>query len=201
MKVSLEKPSPSQLDHFLISGRDRPPSYPEKLDTQANFRDKKVSSLARKYNYDETMIFLGEGPEVFTAARKVIREWKMFPSSWTKVYPDQAPIRTGQRVAVLFKLMGLWWWNSSEIQYTIEEADRFGFAYGTLPGHVESGEELFLVEIDDSEKVWYKIKAFSRPAYWVVNLVYPYARSQQRRFVKESMAQMKKLTQTTSHHA
>lgn len=201
MKVSLEKPSPSQLDHFLISGRDRPPSYPEKLDTQANFRDKKVSSLARKYNYDETMIFLGEGPEVFTAARKVIREWKMFPSSWTKVYPDHAPIRTGQRVAVLFKLMGLWWWNSSEIQYTIEEADRFGFAYGTLPGHVESGEELFLVEIDDSEKVWYKIKAFSRPAYWVVNLVYPYARSQQRRFVKESMAQMKKLTQTTSHHA
>jgi uncharacterized protein (UPF0548 family) len=201
MKVSLEKPSALQLDQFLISGQGQLPSYAEKWDTRTNFDEKRVSPLAQKYNYDERTILLGAGKAVFTLAKQMIREWKMFPEGWTKVYPDQAPVRTGQRVAVLFKLLGWWWWNTSEIQYTIDEADRFGFAYGTLPGHVESGEELFLVEMDANGKVWYSIKAFSRPAYWIVQLVYPYARSQQRRFVKESMARMKELAQTIPHHA
>ena len=42
---------------------------------------------------------------------------------------------------------------------------RFGFAYGTLPGHAESGEERFLIEWDqDEDGVWFDILAFSRPA-------------------------------------
>ena len=40
---------------------------------------------------------------------------------------------------------------------------KFGFAYGTLPDHAGSGEERFLVEMDDEEIVWYDILAFSRP--------------------------------------
>lgn len=43
------------------------------------------------------------------------------------------------------------------------ERDRAGFAYGTLPGHPESGEELFLVERGAGE-VRFPVSAFSRPA-------------------------------------
>ncbi len=50
------------------------------------------------------------------------------------------------------------------VVYTIEEADRVGFAYGALPGHPESGEELFLLERAANDQMRLTISAFSRPA-------------------------------------
>jgi uncharacterized protein (UPF0548 family) len=45
--------------------------------------------------------------------------------------------------------------------YVIDEQKRFGFAYGTLPEHAGSGEERFLVEMDDEQTVWYDILAIA----------------------------------------
>jgi uncharacterized protein (UPF0548 family) len=53
----------------------------------------------------------------------------------------------------------------------IDEPARRGFAYGTLPGHPLSGEELFLVERRDDDSVWLTIRSISRPAslgWWAV---------------------------------
>ncbi|WP_328389043.1 DUF1990 family protein [Nocardia sp. NBC_00416] len=51
------------------------------------------------------------------------------------------------------------------VVYVLDEPERIGFAYGTLPGHPESGEELFAVEYDtDTDTVYGVITAFSRPA-------------------------------------
>jgi uncharacterized protein (UPF0548 family) len=51
------------------------------------------------------------------------------------------------------------------VVYTVDEPNRRGFAYGTLPGHPESGEEAFMVELDpDGDEVSLTVKAFSRPA-------------------------------------
>ena len=53
------------------------------------------------------------------------------------------------------------------VVYVVDERDRHGFAYGTLPGHAESGEELFLVRYDPAtEKVFAVVMAFSRHATW-----------------------------------
>lgn len=190
MKASLSSPTSIELEHFLQTKRILDPSYGERNDTQVDFEKKRSISPA-SYDYDENKVLLGSGKEVFERARQAIRQWQMFPTAWTQVFPAQVPIEVGQQVAVCFRLLGCWWWNASEIVYTINEAHRFGFAYGTLPGHVEMGEERFMVEIDQQEQVWYSIKAFSRPAYSLVRLAYPFARSQQRRFVRDSMAQMK----------
>jgi uncharacterized protein (UPF0548 family) len=68
---------------------------------------------------------------------------------------------------------------------------RFGFAYGTLPHHVERGEERFCVEwrhADDS--VWYDILAFSRPHHPLLIPGYPVARIVQRRFARDSKRAM-----------
>ena len=46
----------------------------------------------------------------------------------------------------------------------VEEPDRRGFAYGTLPGHPESGEELFLLRRGADGRITFTITAFSRPA-------------------------------------
>ena len=49
------------------------------------------------------------------------------------------------------------------VVYVVDEPDRRGFAYGTLPGHAESGEELFLVRYDPAtDEVYAEVTAFSR---------------------------------------
>jgi uncharacterized protein (UPF0548 family) len=45
----------------------------------------------------------------------------------------------------------------------VDEDDRRGFAYGTLPGHPDCGEESFVVAIGADGKVTLGIVAFSRP--------------------------------------
>lgn len=50
--------------------------------------------------------------------------------------------------------------------YVVDEPRRRGFAYGTLAGHPERGEELFLVERLPDDSVCGTVTAFSRPAAW-----------------------------------
>jgi hypothetical protein len=50
------------------------------------------------------------------------------------------------------------------VVYAVREPQRLGFAYGTLAGHPESGEEAFMIQHHDDDTVSFKITAFSRPA-------------------------------------
>ncbi|MGE2727991.1 DUF1990 domain-containing protein [Mycolicibacterium vaccae] len=53
------------------------------------------------------------------------------------------------------------------VVYVIDEPEHRGFAYGTLPGHPESGEEMFAVRFDPSTgAVHAEVSAFSRHATW-----------------------------------
>ena len=105
---------------------------------------------------------------------------------------------------MLARVHGLWWLNACRIVYVINErtpARRFGFAYGTLPGHVACGEERFTVEWDEHDVVSYAIMAFSRPRYWMARLGYPLARRLQKRFVVESQAVMRRIAANASDRA
>ena len=66
----------------------------------------------------------------------------------------------------------------------IDEPNRIGFAYGTMAGHPESGEESFIVDKREDDSVWLSIRAFSRPSTWKYRLVWPFLRLQQNRFTK-----------------
>jgi uncharacterized protein (UPF0548 family) len=68
----------------------------------------------------------------------------------------------------------------ARVVYVVDEPARRGFAYGTLPGHPESGEELFLVE-RVGEQTWVEVRAFSRPGRWYVRLGGPVVRRLQHR--------------------
>jgi len=89
----------------------------------------------------------------------------------------------------------MWSLNACRVVYVVDEAHattRFGFAYGTLPDHIERGEERFLIEwnrTDDS--VWYDILAFSQPRHPLVRLGFPVARMMQKRFARDSLAAMR----------
>ena len=146
------------------------------------------------YVVDHTRIKLGEGANAFAAARTALERWDHFRLGWVEVGPPGTPIQVGQIVVVVARNLGLWWLNACRVVYVVDEGgpfQRFGFAYGTLPGHAESGEERFLVEWDRATgSVWYDILAFSRPRHLLARLGYPWSRRLQRRFARDSAAAM-----------
>jgi uncharacterized protein (UPF0548 family) len=53
------------------------------------------------------------------------------------------------------------------VVYVLDEPDRRGFAYGSLPGHAVRGEEMFAVRYDPTDGgVHAEVAAFSQPATW-----------------------------------
>lgn len=182
------KPDPARIHAFLESEKHRPYSYPSVGRTR-------YAETVRGYDNDHNSIALGAGDAVWAAAKEAIQQWRMFPGGWAFIAPEGAPIQEGTVVAMMAGVLGLWWLNSCRIVYVIDEENRFGFAYGTLPGHVESGEELFLVEKTTDGRVHYGIRAFSRPRHWLARLGYPLARAYQRKFVRESRLSMVKFVQ------
>lgn len=79
----------------------------------------------------------------------------------------------------------------TRVVYVIDEPDRRGFAYGTLPGHPESGEELFLVE-RIGEATYAEVRAVSRPGRWYVAAGGPVVRLVQRWFARRYLAVLAK---------
>ncbi len=56
------------------------------------------------------------------------------------------------------------------VVYVVDEPERRGAAFGTLPGHPLAGEEAFVVERRDDDSVWLTVRLFSRPVggFWSV---------------------------------
>ena len=146
------------------------------------------------YVVDRTRIKLGDGEPVFRSAIAALRQWQQFRLGWVEAWPSDTAIQQGNVVAVMGRAVGVWWLNACRIVYVMDEAgpiSRFGFAYGTLPGHVESGEERFSIEWDRvNGSVWYDILAFSRPYQFSARLGYPVVRRLQKRFGRDSAAAM-----------
>jgi uncharacterized protein (UPF0548 family) len=75
------------------------------------------------------------------------------------------------------------------VVYVVDEPDRSGFAYGTLPGHPVSGEERFSVRYDPaSESVYAEVAAFSRPNIWWGRLAAPALAAVQKLVTKRYLA-------------
>ncbi len=144
------------------------------------------------YVVDHTRVGLGTGESTFLAAKQALTHWQQFRLGWLEATPYDTPLAEGAVIAVVARSLGLWWLNCTRIVYTIDESGplrRFGFAYGTLPDHVESGEERFLIEWDTRNgNVLYDILAFSRPRHVLAKLGYSFVRRAQKRFGRDSAA-------------
>ena len=184
--VSLRRPSTEAIREFLASQ--------SKLGFTYTAVGATASLPPADYMVDHTRIKLGQGEEVFMKAKAALGRWQQFRLGWVEVWSPETPIQTGEVVAVIARNLGLWWLNACRIVYVVDEEEpiqRYGFAYGTLPDHAETGEERFLVERDRaSGEVWYDILAFSRPHLLLTRLGYPFVRRVQKRFAKASAAAM-----------
>ena len=116
---------------------------------------------------------LGVGPQDFDAAVAGLRAWACHRGLGAAVHPADAPLEVGTSLLVVLHLGPVSIVVPDRIVAVVEEPRRFGFAYGTLQGHQERGEESFLVEHLDDDRVVATIGLDARAATTAARLAAP----------------------------
>ena len=98
-------------------------------------------------------LVLGHGPEAFQLAVLGLRRWSCHEGIRATVSPKDASIDTGTSLLVVLNVGPAHIVVPNRVVAVMDEARRFGFAYGTLEGHQERGEESFLAELLDDGTV------------------------------------------------
>ena len=129
-----------------------------------------ASTLPAGYHHVQKSALIGRGRARFEQAAAAGMRWGMLRGAGIKVQATTEIAAEGSEVIVHLGPVQA----PCRVVYVIDEPDRRGFAYGTLPGHAESGEELFLVRYDPAtEDVYAVVTAFSRHATWWSRLASP----------------------------
>ncbi|CAM3513837.1 DUF1990 domain-containing protein [Mycolicibacterium frederiksbergense] len=129
------------------------------------------------YQHVRAHAVIGHGRTRFEDAADAVLHWGMQRGAGVLVEADADVATVGAEVTV-----GFWPLRAPcRVVYVLEETDRRGFAYGTLPGHPETGEELFAVRYDPADgTVHAEVTAFARHATWWSRLGGPVTRLAQR---------------------
>ena len=182
----VRRPSREAIHRFVRDSQERPLSYgPIGI----------VNGETPCRDLDEAIVTIGRGRTDFDRARAALMAWKQFDVGWVETFPRHARVAVGTVVAVLIRHLGFWSLNGCRVLYNVGGDGRFGFAYGTLTNHAESGEELFEVFIDpQTEEVMYRIRATSWPQATLARVGQPIVRALQARFRRQSTAAMKRAT-------
>ncbi|MER5376586.1 DUF1990 domain-containing protein [Streptomyces sp. NPDC002553] len=133
---------------------------------------------------------LGEGEAVFRRAAEAVLSWEMHRALGVGV--TASADRAAPDVDVTVTLAGMIK-APCRVVWTLEERRRAGWAYGTLPGHPESGEESFVVDRTGDGTVWLTVSAFSRPAKWYSRAGGPATRGLQQAYARRCGAVLREL--------
>ena len=179
----ITEPSDQDVAKFISSQRNLEFTYQEVGATDA--------TPPAGFKVDHNRVLIGHGEATYKRAVEALNQWRHFELGWVTIVPRGVAIEVGATVAVKARAFGTWSLSAARVVYVIDESRRFGFAYGTLPDHVECGEERFLIEWLADDSVCYDIFAFSKPRHPLVRLTSPLARLLQKRFARESLLILK----------
>jgi len=128
---------------------------------------------------------IGTGRARFEEAAKRVMRWGMLRGAGARVTASTDVAQVGSVVVVGLGPIRA----PCRVVYVVEDENRRGFAYGTLPGHPESGEELFAVRYDPADDAVYsEIVAFSRHATWWSKAAGPLTALAQRMMTKRYLS-------------
>ncbi len=182
----LRQPDKKRLERFLDEQKKQEFSYGF---VSATHPKNNFATTPEGFTKDHNRIVLGEGEATFKKAVNAIKTWQAYALGWTQIYPNLQP-QQGQTFCVEVNHFGFYSLSSLRIVYVVDEPRRFAFAIGTLPGHVEKGEERFMAEWLPDDTVHYDLLAFSKPQHPLVYLGYPVARQLQKKFARDSKSAM-----------
>lgn len=126
-------------------------------------------------------VTIGHGQTMFEAACEGLRRWECHRGVGAFVFPDSAPLTLGTTLLVTLRLGPVSIIVPDRIVAVVDDATQsaegthrtFGFAYGTIEGHQERGEESYLVEKDAQGVVTATIRVDASAATWGAKLVSP----------------------------
>jgi uncharacterized protein (UPF0548 family) len=122
------------------------------------------STLPAGYDHVEREHVVGAGPEQFDRAAAAVFRWAAQRGAGLRIRASGPASSPGTVVLMTAGLHRLGLDIPCRVVWVVDEPDRRGFGYGTLPGHPESGEESFVVTRLPDGEVVYRLRAFSRLA-------------------------------------
>ena len=141
---------------------------------------------------------VGRGERVYAAAVHALGSFDMQRAAGLRVRTDAVMAAVGARVEFGFGLGPARLWAPVQVVWVVNEPLRYGYGYGTLPGHPESGEESFMVCLEPDETVTFEVKAFSRPDTWYTRMGRPFAEAAQERTNHRYRAALVRLATTNA---
>jgi uncharacterized protein (UPF0548 family) len=191
MPFLVGKASDDRLEAVLRRARQQEPSYGA-VGATGTGAGADIEPPAG-YRMDRHSVDVPADAGAFERVAEGLRHWEAHRRAGAPVFPASAPLRAGETVVVTLRLAPLVTMAAPcRVIYVTDETDRFGFGYGTLPGHPEDGEEAFHV-VRTPGGVRLEIDAFSRPRHPLVRLGRPVARSIQRAVTKRYLASLRSL--------
>lgn len=192
----LFRPGPPAIQRLLKEREHAPFSYKNVGATRT------TPPPGWRINHMRQLVGIGSA----THARVVVAlfSWQLLAIDGLEVFPSTATLQPNTNVAILSRHFGIWSVDFCRVIYALRDEPendgailRTGFAYGTLPGHAVSGEEIFSIEWHPAtQEVWYDIYSFSLPATPLVRLIAPIARATQRRFARASLEKATRFAQS-----
>src|SRR3954447_20011650 len=120
--------------------------------------------LPAGYGQLDRKVPIGRGRAVFERAAEALLTWRMHRGAGLDVTAESGRAAPGVTVVARFGWGPLRVPAPCRVVYVADTPDARGFAYGTLPGHPERGEEAFVVRLTPDGEVVLHIRAFSKPA-------------------------------------
>jgi uncharacterized protein (UPF0548 family) len=128
------------------------------------------------YLHGEFSEVVGTGRETFERVAAAILDWTPQRSVGLRVRATGPAGEVGTVVVLTAGLPRLGYDVPCRVVWASTTGDERGFAYGTLPGHPESGEECFTVRLTEGGDVVVTIRVFSRLATPAARAVPPVSR-------------------------
>lgn len=148
-----------------------PFTYPDVGATASTY----PSGLPAGFHHLRMRTVIGHGADHFAQASAKLMGWRMHLDTGLQVAAQSPEVAVGEVVVCRLGPGRLSLRIPCRVVYVVDEPFRHGFGYGTLPGHPESGEESFLVEMDD-DVVTFTVTSFTRPGILLSRLGWPVAR-------------------------
>lgn len=126
---------------------------------------------------------VGAGIAQFSLLAEGIRNWQVQRRSGIDVV-SEGPAREGVNVALAKRFGIAAAVFGCRVVWTIDEPHRNGFAYGSLPGHPESGEEAFVAELEADGAVRFRVFGFSTAGTFATAATRPMTRALTRRALR-----------------
>lgn len=112
----------------------------------------------------------------FEEAATAVLTWTLQHRAGMGVIASQSPVEVGTEARLRLGIAPFTITAPCRVLQVIDEPDRQGFTYGTLPGHPESGIEQFTVTRTATGLVRVHLDAVSRPATWYARFGAPITR-------------------------